>query len=1730
MHSYDQPPCASALPPSSRHRRGVLLLVVLSILTLFVLLGTTYVVLASRFRSTSRAFLKIVEDENAAPYAARQKLREAALQVIRGTANSHSALRFHDLLRDKYGSGDLAGGRTITQATLLAGEQILRLEISPSASPAAARVLTFLGGPAGVANTSHRIIAAPPTSSDVYILRPQRLVRADVGALVSQRVIVNGLDFAATTPPLAPEAEEYLPNWSLVTTGPTRAANEAYDATDIRNVALGDSAGSRMAFVRPEAVQDAIAYYRSRAGHSLTFEKAAEELELLLINNRFSTATVALEEYQREALGRLRRAVLRPFPFDHYQDAASEVDFAGRQIVRRDPYTGKTIPLDSLLNPVGDVDNDGDGILESVWVDIGLAPITLFDRTVVKPLVAIHVIDLDGRLNLNVHGSQAHLFAQTDLRDDALARRPSTAGDMGDPTTLPQSRGLAGMLRSGIGFGPADIRLDTVLNTNQIDGVFLGSTAVTGIGSGIRRDVGQVVGRYGDGIGTLSSLPASLPAPGRFDVADLRPGTDRSLWADRTVPGGFTSPSDYWSRLLLGIDHRGQPYYINRMEGTNVRDDERDSPYELDLTVPRDANPYAKPAGSPTAWVDEPFTPSELEALLRSYDADNAATLPPRALALMLASNVVSRHVLTTESWDTPALVIPPPSGIDEPDLLNGLKMELNREFGDGFDNNGNRTMDEPGETDPTLPPEDRDLFSDPSKGWWLTGGRVSPGNQPGPDLPGLRARQVMAWDLYRLLRFLRPPTLNAPPLDDRAIAQWAVNVVDFLDSDSIMTPFRYSGDNTLKGDEFVVWGCENPDLIITETLAFHDRAIADTNRDDRKGRLTTDDDADPDFDQVRVPQGSVFVELHALRSASAQRLPRELYDENGRLDLARVPEDRPNAPPVWRLSFTRLRDIESVEADDIGQYDPFRRRLSASEGWHETFAPRGQSYGELIGDDGTPPIELERYVWFTGAGPNNERGALPDTLPALPPNHFPAFLGYPVLAPSRHNTFCFRGGTSLLAAGEFLVVGPRQKTVLGSKDKGMSPTNRYGVPASQAIVLGPEVRVLGDDGQIQPQLSNPDPSVRAGDSVPPGAGGRPETRSCWVAAPRPANWTSHASFVSGLNLSEPLGHSYYAEPPPGVAVDAATGRIAYCDLDVEDNQLLFRDFPEDYHTYSPLERGKLLSQGTYLNAANVFLERLADPTRPHDPRAVISNLGVQVSNPSWNPYIVVDFMPIDLTVFNGETSSAQRNTRDPETRDHPDRPFWFFTRQRGFDAEFVRTTDGNRQFKLSEVLFPKRESAPANPYSRIAPHPWRPANPWDKDGELTPPIPPDVTQAEISASTSNFRYQLGHVPKASDPLGIDDRVPTHTLGWVNQAYGRRLGSMEVPAVYAGAASRPLPWITWNDRPFASAYELLLVPRTAPSRLLTDYRSLAPIDPDAPDDLGKVDNDDPFGAKARGWHLMPFTSLTDYQDGTGNRFQRADALGQIFTYVHVRSRFAGTSKVLVGNFDPDDILMERFRPPFNKVTTFREPGRVNLNTIPPGAGEKIWNGLLGVAPRPPNVPEAEPWISADPTWSDLRSRVGQDVLHPGRDTPLLLRGGSSVAHEIFPRSMRNVVDGDLSHPAFDTDTAWFRFEPLIRAASNTTARSEVYAIWITLGLFEVADMGGTLPVAVHDGFMTPVNRYPDGYRLLREYGTDTGEAKRHRAFFIFDRSIPVGYRAGSDLNVQDGILVESYFD
>ncbi len=246
--------------------------------------------------------------------------------------------------------------------------------------------------------------------------------------------------------------------------------------------------------------------------------------------------------------------------------------------------------------------------------------------------------------------------------------------------------------------------------------------------------------------------------------------------------------------------------------------------------------------------------------------------------------------------------------------------MDINRPLGTGRDADNNGTVEEPTASELAAqsqanPPNPSSLITGykgvPPKlnlanGLNVTGPSPSDKKYHVNQTDELMARQLLARHLYVLARmmiddkFLGDPTTgtsknannhwfdNDSSVVDgpsqykasvRRLAQWAVNVVDFMDSDSIMTPFEYDlypfspkdpstgqfkdlvnpgsgqtwcvdgiiddGSGTVSQDDGkpwrgLVWGCERPELLITEVFAFHDRRTEDT---DNEAHVQKDDE-----------------------------------------------------------------------------------------------------------------------------------------------------------------------------------------------------------------------------------------------------------------------------------------------------------------------------------------------------------------------------------------------------------------------------------------------------------------------------------------------------------------------------------------------------------------------------------------------------------------------------------------------------------------------------------------------------------------------------------------------------------------------------------------------------------------------------------------------------------------------------------------------------------------------
>ena len=362
----------------------------------------------------------------------------------------------------------------------------------------------------------------------------------------------------------------------------------------------------------------------------------------------------------------------------------------------------------------------GTGVNDSVWVDLGLPVQTTKDGRTVKPLVAILCVDLDGRLNLNAHGNLSQTQAPTYT---PAANSPGWGqgwgiADIHFLKLFQDNNAVVNAILEGRYKGLKD----RFINKNDLPGLAIPSSAAR------RHSLNQLFG-----------LPDS------FD-----PTIINSAYGEYPDLYGSTTPL---------LDGRGQPVLqmttnkdlFEQIEDWDTASDNHarlwNHPYQLRLgqTAPLGVSRLAiKPSSS-----DCPYSVGELEAILRPYDGDSIG-LPSRLVEAStdltdplnpVLIGVKHRHEITTESWSVPVPTIPfiaKATGSVVPDfennqgvvaqllkraeyktldinnndilvefksrlapeLLAGLKMDLNRPFVNGVDDDGDGLIDNEGETE----------------------------------------------------------------------------------------------------------------------------------------------------------------------------------------------------------------------------------------------------------------------------------------------------------------------------------------------------------------------------------------------------------------------------------------------------------------------------------------------------------------------------------------------------------------------------------------------------------------------------------------------------------------------------------------------------------------------------------------------------------------------------------------------------------------------------------------------------------------------------------------------------------------------------------------------------------------------------------------------------------------------------------------------------------------------
>jgi hypothetical protein len=1534
-------------------RRGVLILVVLSLLTLFTLITITYVVVSKQAMSSSQTanrFEQVRPDHEAL-------LNGALMQIMVDTNNRLSALFGNSLGADMYGTW-LTG--TVSSSTALSSTDNQFVELQVTVDPSVfgktfpnvedfyrGRVLTMTDGPA--AGISSRIVFSPSDGTDIHVMA---FSKTDAGGTRAVRpnsedhFVINGREFAGVRPQLtgtqAPDPSLLAINLSSATFGANDNAvinallgrNETYDAVDFNNPLLGR--------------------FPEQPG------AAAGSSENTIIPSLHRPALIRYLMAQGGSAAAMANAMLRPQGEFHYM-VKGQLDFTGK---RFDPVNGPW-----------DVDTDGDGILDAVWVDLGYPVLTTADGRSYKPLFAIRCQDMDGRVNVNAHGSL------TQTQSDYETFRGKFAGGNGQDKTEPITTGMW----KGQGVSPTEINPSYVI-----------ADKTTGARRSYDAHDEMMHTRYGSdgkpGTGAWTEDRRSLIAT--FRVPDLY---NPSLGP---LNKSYASPPDRQGRRYVGLDQRGQPIYSDGQAIQEFSGALRD-PHRMLLT-------RFSPVGLGGPQVaDEPYSVYEMERVLRRFDRD-ASLLPDRLLQEIDPPNASGtgvrrpRQDITVAGFGHPR----PPVDIIElirldgrvsdidawvrnnlaPELLAGLPMDINRPFGDGIDNNGNRIVDE----------AEEGAANSAWNGIFPNGASVpldltNSGNTNNNKF----ARPFFARHLYCLAMLLVDRNYKHDFDGDgtsstnetaRWLAQWAVNVVDFRDSDAIMTRFVYDPnpfDGWSANDQNVatssdsymqntVYGCEQPLLLLTEVVAWHDRRM---QKVDPMTGEAYDDMGQPvqdgEFRQMGRPRGNLVIELYHPRNPE-HAAPGWLYDASGQgLKLNQV-DAQTGKSAVWRLAFTTAAQTTSNA-----------KRVVLN------------------------PKQIKSVAYFTK---NNN-----------PANHPSDDLADELSASEDVGKRFFSADTTIKnpRANTYIVIGTAEKMMLGRRVEPGEEDMSTDAKAKEQVVYPVEIELDVASGR-----------VTVGGESPPAGADQSDLKETVAVVMAPQYFNAAGTADSGKVATGRKRRFSFLEKPKGYTIEP----------DLEDANNIDNKYFEKaaLKTKMPLDDQLpvIKEDKTTRGVRNVYLQRLADPTVPWNRRS--------------NPYITVDMMDatanvVSLTSYSGDDPAGLNVTG-------------FDGRQRGGTSD-------------------------------------------------------DIWRAESTTATGG---------------SIDSPIAKATIGYLNSEFGKPLatGTDYKGDPSLGAGNKPFPWLTWNNRPFVSQLELLLVPGTDSRGLVTMHNTHERFRNGAYNPYKPTSSQPGKLPPAPFPHLMNF-----FHSKSGST--AAPELMRLLEFTHVPSTFVGTHTWLNPAAFVSGHGTEKHHPPFNKVSTYRQPGRINVNTI---FSKEVFRSLM-------NNPDTS---MVDSLWTRfLETRRGLPLVSSDADKAKLPTEYANPFRSSFEAGrvpisqmqrsganatlLRSRLGGNEDSPLLagtsssDVNDAgrnpFFRYQPLMRLGNLTTTRSNVYAIWITLGFFEVSSVDP-------DGKAHPVDvNYKDGYRLVQELGSDTGDVERHRAFFIIDRSIPFGFQRGQNHNVHDAILL-----
>jgi hypothetical protein len=474
---------------------------------------------------------------------------------------------------------------------------------------------------------------------------------------------------------------------------------------------------------------------------------------------------------------------------------------------------------------------------DSIWMDLGFPVQIAPNGQKYKPLFAALIIDLDGKVNLNIHGNNRG------------------GGANGAQTVHVSNQG----------YGPGEVNLSQVLTNADWVNLLKGNPLTP------RR-----FGRYGkDGQpasgGTLSAGPQTIVPIAPYSMTNLDA-------LQEPFGGAVYDPAASYSlalkSLVPGEAGNGNPGYFgfpnfDALTYTNGDAFERTNIWMLYNFL------------NQTGTDDQPFGWSEMEALLRYGDTGSPAmssglfALSPQSFALARARRLVTTHSFglgrpgaTPWLWPTPNAAyngpvpmsswIPPqgagPVGFPSPFPLGTSSGEFGTDYR-GIISALNLDLSSKLSLNRLLPDYPTSLD---------TTGRIDSGLAAANVTAQINlfntaqsARQQFALDIFNRLcwvttgGFINPqggksywyaPGTAAPGTDISTLpavqynafqwlAQLAVNIVDYIDNDSYITPFNWDtstpNDPTASPNKWV-YGTELPRLVINETYVEVDNDPSD--------------------------------------------------------------------------------------------------------------------------------------------------------------------------------------------------------------------------------------------------------------------------------------------------------------------------------------------------------------------------------------------------------------------------------------------------------------------------------------------------------------------------------------------------------------------------------------------------------------------------------------------------------------------------------------------------------------------------------------------------------------------------------------------------------------------------------------------------------------------------------------------------------------------------------------